>query len=117
MGGYEAGYYGYLWSKVYAQDMFTRFEREGVLDNRAGQAYRDDILAPAGTEDPDTLVRRLLGRPVRTEAFYRELGLSPRALKTGDRSAHSRAGRPARNSLSHGPSGATAVSRKRARYG
>jgi thimet oligopeptidase len=75
MGGYEAGYYGYLWAKVYAQDMFSRFEREGVLDPQAGRAYRDAILAPAGTEEPDTLVRRFLGRPVSYEAFYRELGL------------------------------------------
>jgi thimet oligopeptidase len=78
MGGYEAGYYGYLWAKVYAQDMFTRFEREGVLDRRAGRAYRDDILEPAGTEEPGTLVRRFLGRPVSYAAFYRELGLGPR---------------------------------------
>jgi Zn-dependent oligopeptidase len=76
MGGYEAGYYGYLWAKLYSQDMFTRFARAGVLDPAAGRAYRDDILAPAGTEEPDVLVRRFLGRPMSEAAFYRELGLS-----------------------------------------
>ena len=77
MGGYEAGYYGYLWSKRYAQDMFTRFEREGVLDPKAGRAYRDEILAPSGTEEPDVLVGRFLRRAVNDSAFYRELGLRP----------------------------------------
>jgi thimet oligopeptidase len=76
MGGYEAGYYAYLWAKVYSQDMFTRFSREGVLNPATGRAYRDLILAPAGTEEPDTLVRRFLGRPMSDAAFYRELGLS-----------------------------------------
>jgi thimet oligopeptidase len=76
MGGYEAGYYGYLWAKIYAQDMFSRFEREGVLNRHTGRAYRDDSLAPSGTEDPAVLVQRFLGRPVSYAAFYRELGLS-----------------------------------------
>jgi Zn-dependent oligopeptidase len=79
MGGYEAGVYSYLWAKVYAQDMFSRFEREGILDQRTGRAYRDQILAPSGTEEPDTLVRRFLGRPVSDAAFYHELGLPARA--------------------------------------
>jgi thimet oligopeptidase len=76
MGGYEAGYYGYLWSKRYAQDMFTRFEREGILNPRTGRAYRNDVLAPSGTEEPDVLVQRFLGRPVSDSAFYRELGIA-----------------------------------------
>ena len=47
MGGYDAGYYGYLWSKVYAQDMFSRFKAQGLTSPVAGMAYRNDILAPA----------------------------------------------------------------------
>ena len=75
MAGYEAGVYSYLWAKVYAQDMFSRFQREGILNPAAGRAYRDLILAPAGTEEPDSLVQRFLGRPVNNAAFYRELGV------------------------------------------
>jgi thimet oligopeptidase len=75
MGGYEAGVYSYLWAKVYAQDMFSRFQREGILNPQTGQAYRDVILARSGTEEPDSLVQRFLGRPVNNAAFYRELGV------------------------------------------
>ena len=34
--GYDAGYYGYLWSRVFGDDMFTRFEAAGVLDRATG---------------------------------------------------------------------------------
>ena len=77
MGGYDAGYYGYLWSKVYAQDMFSRFEAQGLTSPVAGAAYRKDILAPAREEEPDQEVRAFLGRPMNPTAFYRELGISP----------------------------------------
>jgi thimet oligopeptidase len=34
--GYAAGYYGYLWSLVYSQDMFSVFEKNGVMDVNTG---------------------------------------------------------------------------------
>lgn len=81
MGGYDAGYYGYLWSKVYAQDMFTRFQRQGLENPEAGKAYRDDILAPAMTFEPDQEIRTFLGRPMSPDAFYRDLGLTSPVAK------------------------------------
>jgi thimet oligopeptidase len=77
MGGYDAGYYGYLWSKVYAQDLFSRFASEGLTNPVVGMAYRKDILAPARLEEPDREVSAFLGRPMSPDAFYRELGIAP----------------------------------------
>ena len=76
MGGYDAGYYGYLWSKAYAQDMFTRFEKDGVMSAAAGMAYRHDILEPGGLREPDALLQSFLGRPLNYDAFYRDLGIT-----------------------------------------
>jgi thimet oligopeptidase len=77
LGGYDAGYYGYLWSKVYGDDMFSRFEAEGVLSPKVGAAYRREILEPNGADDAAVLLRRFLGREPSNEAFLRHLGLSP----------------------------------------
>jgi thimet oligopeptidase len=76
MGGYDAGYYGYLWSKAYAQDLFTRFEKDGVMSASAGMAYRRDILEPGGAREPDALLQSFLGRPLNYDAFYRDLGIT-----------------------------------------
>jgi len=72
MGGYDAGYYGYLWSKVYAQDLFTAFLSGGVENPEIGMRYRQDILQPARTYDPDVEVAKFLGRPMNPNAFYAE---------------------------------------------
>ena len=76
MGGYDAGYYGYLWSKVFAQDMFTVFQHGGLESPVVGARYRQDILQPGGSIEPDQLLRNFLGREVRYDAFYRELGIT-----------------------------------------
>lgn len=75
--GYDAGYYGYLWSKVYAQDMFSRFESEGLLNPAIGRQYRDEVLAPGGSKDEMDLVRRFLGREPNEQAFLRSIGVGP----------------------------------------
>ena len=79
MGGYDAGYYGYLWSKVYAQDMFTAFLQGGLENPEVGMRYRADILEPARTYDPDAEVQRFLGRPMNPNAFYQEFTSTPQA--------------------------------------
>jgi len=76
MGGYDAGYYGYLWSKAYAQDLFTRFEKEGVMNASTGMAYRRDVLEPGALREPDSLLQSFLGRPLNYDAFYRDLGIT-----------------------------------------
>lgn len=75
MGGYEAGYYGYLWSKVYAEDIFTKFEKNGYMDSKTGYDYRTMILAPGGSRDPDDMVRDFLGRESNNDAFLKSLGI------------------------------------------
>jgi thimet oligopeptidase len=75
MSGYDAGYYGYLWSEVFAADMFTRFAREGVLNPKTGREYRDIILAKGRSEDPDQLLREFLGREPNENAFLRQIGI------------------------------------------
>lgn len=73
--GYQAGYYGYQWSLVYASDMFQRFEELGMLSPSAGQYYRDKILSRGGTLDGMDLVRGYLGREPNMDAYLRHLGL------------------------------------------
>jgi thimet oligopeptidase len=75
MGGYDAGYYGYLWSKVYAQDMFTRFEEEGLLNPKTGADYLHNILEPGGVRDPFEMITKFLHREPNQTAFLRSLGL------------------------------------------
>ncbi|MBS0389290.1 MAG: peptidase M3, partial [Proteobacteria bacterium] len=78
MAGYDAGYYGYLWSKVYAQDMFSKFQEAGLDNPAIGQRYRQMILVPGGSEEPDVLLKRFLGREVSYDPFYEDIGLKKR---------------------------------------
>jgi len=75
MGGYDAGYYGYLWSEVYAQDMFTRFSKEGLFNAKTGGDYLKWILQPGGATDPFELITSFLGRKPTNEAFLKSIGL------------------------------------------
>ncbi len=68
-------YYGYLWSEVYSQDMFTLFKENGLRDTETGVRYRNLILAN-GTQRPiEEAVEEFLGRESNNEAYIESLGL------------------------------------------
>ena len=74
--GYDAGSYGYQWALSIARDLFTRFEKEGMLNPKTASEYRAAILAPGGSDDEAKLVEKFLGRPPSDEAYKRFLSES-----------------------------------------
>ena len=73
MGGYEAGYYSYLWSELIAADLFSVFEGKGLMDAETGARYRDLILAPGRSYDEAAQVEKFLGRPAAESAFLKSI--------------------------------------------
>ncbi|KAG2202248.1 hypothetical protein INT46_009685 [Mucor plumbeus] len=77
MGGYDAGYYGYMWSKVFSSDMyFSKFEKD-TLSSEVGFSYRKNILEKGSSKDGMDLLKTFLGREPSSDAFMREdIGIS-----------------------------------------
>lgn len=78
MGGYQAGYYSYLWSEVISCDVFSEFEKNGIVNPSIGARYKDIILSRGGSVDEAKIVREFLGRDVSIEAFLKHIGLRKR---------------------------------------
>ena len=72
---YAASYYGYLWADVYAHDMFSVFDENGVMDIKLGKRFRETILEKGGAEDPMLLIEKFLGRKPNNRAFLMQQGI------------------------------------------
>jgi metallopeptidase MepB len=75
MGGYDAGYYGYLWSQVFSMDMFYTAFKKAPMDGAAGRRYRHTVLEKGGSRDEMETLKEFLGREPNSDAFSEELGL------------------------------------------
>ncbi|MGM0613826.1 MAG: M3 family metallopeptidase [Bacteroidota bacterium] len=61
-GGYDAGYYSYIWSGVLDSDAFAAFEEAGLFDQETAQKFRENVLEKNGIEDPEKLYRQFRGQ-------------------------------------------------------
>jgi thimet oligopeptidase len=73
--GYGARYYSYLWSKVFALDMFAHVKKYGLLNYAIGKQYIDKVIGKGGSVEPEVLLEDFLGRKPTMDAFLGDLGL------------------------------------------
>ena len=73
--GYDAQYYSYLWSAVYAADMFYEKFKGNLFNKKIGLEYRQKILERGGTVDGDQMVKDFLGREPTIDNYLRSKGL------------------------------------------
>mmetsp|Transcript_27369 Transcript_27369/g.36639 ORF Transcript_27369/g.36639 Transcript_27369/m.36639 type:complete len:190 (+) Transcript_27369:368-937(+) len=81
---YGAGYYGYLYSQVFALDIWkTRFavatsdvvagdddKHDDVMSRREGTRLWKDMLIHGGGKDPNVMLRDVLGRAPNVDTFF-----------------------------------------------
>ena len=74
--GYGAGYYGYMWSEVLAQDVFSYIKaKDGLLSAELGRRYVEKIVGVGGGRDPNDMVKDFLEREPNADAFLKKIGI------------------------------------------
>ncbi|BDZ49999.1 hypothetical protein GCM10025867_22400 [Frondihabitans sucicola] len=61
-GGYDAGYYSYIWSEVLDADTVEWFGANGGLSREGGSRFRQRLLGVGGSKDPLEAYRDFRGR-------------------------------------------------------
>jgi peptidyl-dipeptidase Dcp len=74
-GGYSAGYYSYIWAEVLDADAFQSFKETSLFDQKTATAFRENILAKGGTEDPMVLYKQFRGAEPKIDALLEKRGL------------------------------------------
>lgn len=73
-GGYEVGYYSYLWAEVLDCDAFELFKEKGIFDAATAASFKQ-LLEMGGTKDPMREYRRFRGADPNPDALLRTRGL------------------------------------------
>jgi peptidyl-dipeptidase Dcp len=75
-GGYDAGYYSYIWSEVLDADAVEWFTENGGLTRENGDRFRSLLLGVGGSKDPLEAYRDFRGRDARIEPLLERRGLT-----------------------------------------
>ncbi|WP_431277273.1 M3 family metallopeptidase [Leifsonia poae] len=74
-GGYDAGYYSYIWSEVLDADTVEWFKENGGLLRENGDRFRQRLLGVGGSKDPLEAYRDFRGRDAVIEPLLKRRGL------------------------------------------
>ncbi|MFJ3392320.1 M3 family metallopeptidase [Leifsonia aquatica] len=74
-GGYDAGYYSYIWSEVLDADTVEWFKENGGLSRANGDRFRSRLLGVGGSKDPLEAYRDFRGRDAVIEPLLKRRGL------------------------------------------
>lgn len=75
-GGYDAGYYSYIWSEVLDADTVEWFKENGGLTRANGDHFREKLLGVGGSKDPLEAFRDFKGRDAAIEPLLERRGLT-----------------------------------------
>jgi peptidyl-dipeptidase Dcp len=75
-GGYDAGYYSYIWSEVLDADTVGWFHENGGLTRENGDRFRSRLLGVGGSKDPLEAYRDFRGRDAVIEPLLARRGLA-----------------------------------------
>lgn len=81
-GGYDAGYYAYIWSEVLDADTVRWFREsaqcdgDGGLNRAAGDQLRREVLSRGNSRDPQASFRAFMGREPAIEPLLARRGLA-----------------------------------------
>lgn len=75
-GGYDAGYYSYIWSEVLDADTVEWFKENGGLTRANGDHFREKLLGVGGSKDPLEAFRDFRGRDAAIEPLLERRGLT-----------------------------------------
>ena len=76
MDEYDAGYYSYLWSKVYALNIVDKFKEFGMTNSTLGLKLRNDLYSMGNMEDGMTQLENFLGHEPGVDSLYSFIGLN-----------------------------------------
>ncbi len=74
-GGYDSGYYSYIWAGVLDNDVYEAFSENGIFDQATASSYRKNILEKNGIMNAMEMFVNFRGREPDIEPLLRNRGL------------------------------------------
>jgi peptidyl-dipeptidase Dcp len=74
-GGYDAGYYSYIWAEVLDADAFQSFKEKGLFNKELANSFRKNLLERGCIDDAMAMFVKFKGREPKIDGLLEKRGL------------------------------------------